>query len=32
MEFASNPKANFDYEITETIEAGIVLKGFEVKA
>jgi len=32
MEFASNPKAGFDYEIIETIEAGVVLKGFEVKA
>ena len=32
MDFASNPKAYFDYEILETIEAGIVLEGFEVKA
>ncbi len=31
-DFASNPKASFDYEILETIEAGIVLRGFEVKA
>lgn len=31
-EYASNPKASFDYEILETIEAGIVLRGFEVKA
>ena len=32
MDYATNPKANFDYEILETIEAGIVLEGFEVKA
>ena len=32
MDYASNPKAHFDYEILETIEAGIVLEGFEVKA
>lgn len=32
MEYATNPKAIFDYEILETIEAGIVLKGHEVKA
>lgn len=31
-EYANNPKASFDYEILETIEAGIVLRGFEVKA
>ena len=31
-EYASNSKANFDYEILETIEAGIVLEGHEVKA
>jgi len=31
-EYANNPKAHFDYEILETIEAGIVLKGFEVKS
>ncbi|HZZ99750.1 MAG TPA: SsrA-binding protein SmpB [Candidatus Paceibacterota bacterium] len=31
-EYANNPKANFDYEILETIEAGLVLRGFEVKA
>ena len=31
-EYASNPKAGFDYEILETIEAGIVLKGYEVKS
>ena len=32
MEYASNPKAGFDYEILETIEAGVVLEGHEVKA
>ena len=31
-DYANNPKANFDYEILETIEAGIVLKGDKVKA
>ena len=31
-EYANNPKAGFDYEILETIEAGIILKGHEVKA
>lgn len=31
-DYATNPKANFDYEILETIEAGIVLEGQEVKA
>ena len=31
-EYANNPKARFDYEILETIEVGIVLRGFEVKA
>ena len=30
--FAENRKAYFDYEILETYEAGIELKGFEVKA
>ncbi len=29
---AQNKKAKFDYSILETIEAGIVLQGFEVKA
>lgn len=29
---AKNKKARFDYEILETYEAGIVLRGFEVKA
>ncbi len=32
MEYANNPKAGFDYEILETIEAGIVLEGHEVKS
>lgn len=32
MEYANNPKANFDYEILETLEAGMVLKGHEVKS
>lgn len=29
---ASNKKAYFDYEILETLEAGLVLLGSEVKA
>lgn len=32
MDYASNPRSYFDYEILETIEAGIVLEGFEVKS
>ncbi len=32
MEYANNPKASFDYEILETLEAGIVLKGYEAKS
>ncbi len=32
MEYATNPKAGFDYEILETIEAGLVLKGYEVRS
>jgi SsrA-binding protein len=32
MDYATNPKANFDYEIVETLEAGILLKGYEVKS
>jgi SsrA-binding protein len=32
MTFATNPRAHFDYEILETMEAGLQLKGFEVKA
>lgn len=31
-EYANNSKAGFDYEILETLEAGIVLKGYEVKS
>ncbi len=32
IEIARNKKARFDYEIIETFEAGIVLKGSEVKS
>ncbi|MFW5770112.1 MAG: SsrA-binding protein SmpB [Spirochaetota bacterium] len=32
MDVAKNKKARFEYEILETIEAGIVLKGTEVKS
>ncbi len=32
MDYASNPKVGFDYEILETLEAGLVLKGNEVKS
>ncbi len=31
-EYAANPRARFDYEILETLEAGLVLAGHEVKA
>lgn len=31
-DYATNPKAYFDYEILETIEAGLVLEGHEVKS
>jgi len=31
-DFATNPRARFDYEILETLEAGIILRGFEVKS
>ena|SRR3989344_2330030 len=31
-EYATNSKAGFDYEILETIEAGLVLQGHEVKS
>ncbi len=31
-DYADNPKAGFDHEILETLEAGLVLKGFEAKA
>ncbi|KKU74936.1 MAG: SsrA-binding protein [Candidatus Yanofskybacteria bacterium RIFCSPLOWO2_02_FULL_45_10] len=30
--FATNPRATFDYQILETIEAGLKLTGHEVKA
>ncbi|MEK7582810.1 MAG: SsrA-binding protein, partial [Patescibacteria group bacterium] len=29
---AENPKARFDYDILETLEAGLALQGQEVKA
>lgn len=32
MELAKNKKAYFDYEILETQEAGVELKGYEVKS
>lgn len=32
MDFATNPRARHDYEILETIEAGLVLSGGEVKS
>ncbi len=32
MEYAQNRRAQFDYDIIETYEAGIVLRGYEVKA
>src|SRR3989344_826440 len=32
MSYASNPKAHYDYEILETLEAGVVLSGQEVKS
>lgn len=32
MTYATNPRAHFDYQILETLEAGLVLKGHEVKA
>ena len=32
MNYATNPKATFDYDIQETLEAGIVLTGGEVKS
>ena len=30
--FAENRKAHFDYELEETLEAGLVLTGYEAKA
>lgn len=32
MALAENPRARFDYEILETLTAGVVLAGYEVKA
>lgn len=32
MSYATNEKARFDYEILETLEAGVVLSGQEVKS
>lgn len=32
MSYATNDKARFDYEISETMEAGLVLTGQEVKS
>lgn len=32
IEIAKNKKARFEYEISETVEAGIALKGTEVKS
>jgi SsrA-binding protein len=31
-DFATNPRARFDYDILETLEAGVVLRGPEVKS
>ena len=31
-DYATNPKAGFEYEIVETLEAGLLLKGYEVKS
>ncbi len=31
-DYATNPKAFHDYEIFETVEAGVVLRGYEVKS
>jgi SsrA-binding protein len=31
-EYATNPRAGYDYEILETMEAGLVLKGYEVRS
>ena len=31
MDYATNPKARFDYSILETFEAGLLLTGHEVK-
>jgi len=31
-DLATNPRARFDYDILETVEAGVVLRGYEVKS
>jgi SsrA-binding protein len=31
-DFATNPRARYDYDILETVEAGLVLRGYEVKS
>lgn len=31
-DFATNPRARYDYDILETFEAGLVLRGYEVKS
>ena len=31
-DFATNPRARFDYEILDTVEAGLLLRGYEVKS
>lgn len=31
-DFATNPRAKFDYEILDVVEAGVVLRGYEVKS
>ena len=32
MELAKNKKAYFDYQILESLEAGLLLRGYEVKS
>ena len=32
MEYANNSRAGFDHEILETLEVGLVLKGYEVRS
>ena len=32
MDYATNPRATYDYDILEILEAGLVLRGHEVKA
>lgn len=31
-DFATNPRARYDYDILETLEAGLALRGYEVKS